>query len=124
MGYIDNCIECNEPVAKGRLYYDKCLAARRGYFGIEVKPVHVNIVDSPAEYRRKMNTPWEDPSAHTAFLNRSPKDLIDSLDKLSEGGDILFIKLPIVTEEEEVQVWEEAINFEDPEFEDGYYYMR
>lgn len=68
-------------------------------------------VDSPAEYRRKMNPKWESPIAHMAILNRSQDDFEDSIKGIL-SDDLLCIRVP----EPERVVWLEAINFDPLDF--------
>lgn len=126
MGYIDNCTECGAPVRKGVKVCQWCTVANQialedkistEWFGdtipenpcskvfpeYDMQTHHfvygqLPKIDSPAEYRRKMNPKWESPIAHMAILNRSQDDFEDSTQVL-EPGRI---------------VWLEGIHWEDP----------
>ena len=56
-------------------------------------------MDSPAEYRRKMNKPWADPRAGMAFINRDHKDMLKGLQEL--------LSEPVITDdlEREFEYW-------------------
>lgn len=56
-------------------------------------------MDSPAEYRRKMNTPWPDPRANMAFFNRDRNDMLRGLQELLSEPGIAFMPFPADAEE-------------------------
>lgn len=56
-------------------------------------------MDSPAEYRRKMNKPWADPRAGMAFFNRDYNDMLKGLQELLSEPEPASIPFPADAEE-------------------------
>lgn len=57
------------------------------------------MIDSPAEYRRKMNGKWDDPRAGMAFLNRDHNDMLKGLQELLSEPGIMCVPFPEVADE-------------------------
>lgn len=71
------------------------------------------VTDSPAEYRRKMNTPWADPRAGRAFLNRDRNDMLKGLQELLSEPGIVFMPFPADADEvefDEASAYEEHLD--------------